>query len=66
MPSQTKSRPLPPAIERTRMLPTAADLRGVSVSTFKRNFGHLIRRVSPRRLAVQLGELLDEPESEPP
>jgi hypothetical protein len=47
-------------------LPKAAELRGVSLSTFKRNFAHLIRRVSPRRLAVRVGDVLDEPPSRPP
>jgi len=40
-------------------------LRGVSVDGFKRHFSHLIQRVSPRRLAVRVGDLLNEPTSQP-
>jgi hypothetical protein len=46
-------------------LAQAAALRGVSVDTLKRRFPHLIKRVSPRRLAVRVGDLLDEPPSQP-
>jgi hypothetical protein len=58
---------LPPDLSRNRMvsLPQAAELRGVSVDTLKRRFPHLIKRVSPRRLAVRVGDLLDEPPSQP-
>jgi hypothetical protein len=58
---------LPPDLSRQRMisLPEAALIRGVSPDTFRRRFPHLTKRVSPRRLAVRVGDLLDEPPSEP-
>jgi hypothetical protein len=36
----------------------AAKILGVSVDTFKRHYQHLIRKVSPRRDAVRLRDLL--------
>ena len=44
-------------------LPQAAELRGISVDTFKRNYSHLIVRVSPRRLAVRLGDVIGDPQA---
>jgi hypothetical protein len=57
-----------PALMRLRMISIreAAELRGISVDAFRDNFPHLIERVSPWRLAVQIGRLLDEPASERP
>jgi hypothetical protein len=46
-------------------LPQAAELRGVSVDTFRRLFPDLIVQVSPRRLGVRVGDLLDKPPSKP-
>ena len=63
MPSPTKhSTSFPADIERKRMIPLAkaAELRGVSLSTFKRLFPHLVVRVSPYRLAARLGDVIDE------
>ena len=59
-------RALPPELERYRKIsvPEAAAIRGVSPDSFRRHFRHLIEQVSPRRQAVTLGKLLDEPESE--
>ena len=55
---------LPPELQRYRKIPVrwAAELRGISVDGFRRYYGHLIEQVSPRRQAVTLGKLLDEPE----
>ena len=47
-------------LERHISIPEAAALKGVSVDTFKRHFKHLIRRISPRRNAVKLRDLLAE------
>jgi hypothetical protein len=57
---------LPPELERYRKIsvPWAAEIKGISVDGFKRYYAHLIEQVSPRRQAVTLGRLLDEPESE--
>jgi hypothetical protein len=66
---QRQKRPrvaLPPELERYRKIPVpwAAEIKGISVDGFKRYYAHLIEQVSPRRQAVTLGKLLDEPESE--
>ena len=39
----------------------AADLNGVSEDTFKRHFRHLIRKIGPRRNAVELGDAINLP-----
>jgi hypothetical protein len=39
-------------------VPKAADIKGLSEDTFRRHYGHLIRKVSPRRDAVKLRDLL--------
>jgi hypothetical protein len=36
----------------------AADLNDVSEDTFRRRYPHLIKKVSPRRDAVELGDAL--------
>jgi hypothetical protein len=45
-------------LERHVSVPEAAAHKNVSVDTFKRHFPHLIRRISPRRTAVKLRDLL--------
>jgi hypothetical protein len=57
---------LPPELQRYRKIPVAwaAEIKGISVDGFRRYYSHLIDQVSPRRQAVTLGKLLDEPESE--
>jgi hypothetical protein len=54
-------------IELERIISTreAARLRGVSEDTFLRNFPHLIRRISPRRVGVRLGDVLSLNEQTP-
>jgi hypothetical protein len=47
-------------LEKHVSVPEAAELRGISTDTFKRHFSHLIRKVSPRREAVKLRDLLQE------
>jgi len=37
----------------------AAEIKGISVPTFLRHYQHLIERVSPGRIAVRLGDVLD-------
>jgi hypothetical protein len=51
------------ALERKRMIPVpkAAALITISTDTFKRRYGHLIKRVSDGRVAVELGDVLDIP-----
>jgi hypothetical protein len=41
-------------------VPAAAELKNISVDTFKRHYQHLIKKVSPRRDAVRLRDLLTE------
>ena len=57
---------LPPELQRYRNIPVswAAEIKGISVDGFRRYYPHLIEQVSPRRQAVTLGRLLDEPEIE--
>jgi hypothetical protein len=52
---------LPPELLRKRHIsvPQAAELKGVSEDTFRRHYGHLIKKVSPRRDACELGAVLD-------
>ena len=57
---------LPPDLELSRIIPVsqAAEFNGISEDTFKRHYPHLIRKLSPRRNGVRLGDVLDgEPES---
>jgi hypothetical protein len=37
----------------------AARLRGISEDTFRRRFGHMIEKITPRRNVVRLGDVLD-------
>ena len=39
----------------------AAALNGVSEDTFKRNYRHLIKKIGPRRNAVELGDAINLP-----
>jgi hypothetical protein len=39
----------------------AAELNGVSEDMFKRHYWHLIRKIGPRRLAVELGDAIELP-----
>jgi hypothetical protein len=39
----------------------AAELNGVSEEFFKRNYRHLIRKIGPRRVAVELGHAISLP-----
>jgi hypothetical protein len=39
----------------------AAELNGVSEDMFKRHYRHLIRKIGPRRLAVELGDAIELP-----
>jgi hypothetical protein len=47
-------------LERHVSVPAAAEFLNVSVDTFKRHYQHLIRKVSLRRDAVKLRDLLTE------
>jgi hypothetical protein len=47
-------------LEKHVSVPEAAEFKNVSVDTFRRHYSHLIRKVSPRRDAVKLRDLLQE------
>jgi len=47
-------------LEKHVSVPVAADIKNISVDTFKRHYAHLIRKVSTRREAVRLRDLLKE------
>ena len=44
----------------------AAELNGVSEDMFKRHYRYLIRKIGPRRLAVELGDAINLPPPRPP
>jgi hypothetical protein len=52
--------PVLTALELERHIPIAeaAQIKGISIDTFKRRFPQLIRRVSTRRIAVRVRDLL--------
>jgi hypothetical protein len=56
---------LTPEQERKRRISVAqaAELRNLSVDTFRRHFPHLIRKDTPRRDTCRLGDVLDIGES---
>ena len=39
----------------------ASALNGLSEASFRRHYGHLIRKTTPRRDAVELGDAIDLP-----
>jgi hypothetical protein len=47
-------------LERHISVPEAANIKNISVDTFKRHYAHLIEQVSPRRQSVKLRKLLQE------
>lgn len=46
------------ALKRKISVKEAADLNNISKDTFKRKYRHLIKKISPRRDAVELGDAL--------
>jgi hypothetical protein len=55
------------ALELKRKITTreAAELNGVSEDFFKRHYRHLIRKIGPRRRAVELGDAITLPPKPP-
>jgi hypothetical protein len=47
-------------LERHIDLDEAARIKGVSVDTLRRHYGHLIRRPSPRRCTIKIRDLLSD------
>jgi hypothetical protein len=62
-PSKKTSADLLSLIERKRKIPVAkaAEMNSVHEATFRRKYGHLIKRVGKRRQAVELGDAIDLP-----
>jgi hypothetical protein len=61
MDDHTSSTPQEPswlALRRKISVEEAADLNNISEDSFRRHHGHLIKRISPRRDAVELGDAL--------
>jgi hypothetical protein len=52
---------LSPELERRRIISVqqAAEIKNLSEDTFKRHYPHLIKKLSPRRIGCELGEVLD-------
>ena len=50
-------------LDRLKRIPVseAAAFNNLSEDTFKRHYAHLIEKISPRRLAVKLGDAIDLP-----
>jgi hypothetical protein len=53
---------LTPDLERRRRISVAqaAQLKGISEDTFRRHFSHLIKKTTPRRSTVKLGDVLED------
>jgi hypothetical protein len=51
----------PLELRRKISVPEAAALNNIHPATFKRHYGHLIRKISTRREAVELGDALSLP-----
>jgi hypothetical protein len=51
----------PLELKRKIPVPEAAALNSMHPATFKRHYKHLIRKISPRREAVELGDAINLP-----
>jgi hypothetical protein len=62
LPERTQWIQLTPEQEKRRRISVAqaAHLKNLSVDSFKRHFSHLIRKETPRRQTVKLGDVLDD------
>jgi hypothetical protein len=47
-------------LEKHVSVPEAAEYLDISEDTFRRHYSHLIKKLSPRRVAVRLRDLLTE------
>ena len=56
--SQTAAAPDWLALKKKISVRQAADLNDISEDTFRRRHSHLIKKISPRRDAVELGDAL--------
>jgi hypothetical protein len=65
MAEDTKRQFTPLELKRKISVPEAAALNNLSPDTFTRTYPHLIKKVSPRRNAVELGDALNLPSARP-
>jgi hypothetical protein len=51
---------LSPSLELERLITIekASEIVGISDDSFRRHYGHLIRRITPRRIGVRVRDLL--------
>jgi hypothetical protein len=63
MPALPSEKLSPLDLERHVSVPEAARFKTISPDTFKRHFGHLIRKTSPRRNTVKVRDLLETDQS---
>ena len=61
MVEDTKRQFTPLELKRKISVPEAAALNNLSPDTFARTYPHLIKKVSPRRNAVELGDAINLP-----
>jgi hypothetical protein len=61
MAEDTKRQFTPLELKRKISVPEAAALNNLSPDTFTRTYPHLIKKVSPRRNAVELGDAINLP-----
>ena len=45
-------------LERLITIEKASEIVGISDNSFRRHYGHLIRRITPRRIGVRVRDLL--------
>jgi hypothetical protein len=45
-------------LERLITIEKASEIVGISDDSFRRHYGHLIRRITPRRIGVRVRDLL--------
>ena len=63
----TRRYTLPVALEGERIISLyeAAEIAGISADTLRRRYGHLIIRISPRRLGIRLRDVLSIGQPQP-
>jgi hypothetical protein len=62
-PATTPTELSPLELRRKIAVRQAAELNGVSEATFRRHYGHLIRKISARRDVVELGDAINLPQA---
>jgi hypothetical protein len=65
MEDEAKRQLTPLELKQKISVPKAAALNDMSPDTFERHYGHLIKKVSPRRNVVELGDAITLPPKPP-